>query len=446
MSKIKLIRARQILDSRGVPTVEVEVHTDSSVGISSVPSGASTGKYESVEIRDGDYNNYFGKSVNTVVKNINDVIFYKLKGLSVFDQYLIDDLLISLDGTENKSNLGANTTLGISLSVAKSAANLLNIPLYKYLGGLNSYILPMPMINIINGGKHANTGIAFQEFMIIPIGLNRFYESIKAASEIFYNLKKILIDYNLTTSVGDEGGFAPKINSIEEVLDVLLHSISKSGYVIEKDIMLALDCASSEFYINGYYDYSIFNKFNNNKKSSLEQVLYLEKLVNNYPIISIEDGMSENDWDGWKLLTNKLGDKIQLVGDDLFVTHIDRLDKGIKDNIANAILIKPNQVGTLTETMLTINRAQKSGYNTILSHRSGETEDTVISDLSVAFNSGQIKSGSVSRSERTCKYNRLMKIEQDLCSTYNFFLKNKNFKNCINKKIFRKTTNIKHNI
>jgi enolase len=427
MSKIKHVFSRQILDSRGFPTVEVEVTTDKNYfGRSSIPSGASKGKYEALEIRDNDIDFYMGKSVNKVVNIINDVIFPKIQGLSVFDQFLIDDTMISMDNTENKSNLGANAMLGVSLSVAKAAASSLNIPLFKYLGGINAYLLPTPMINIINGGVHANSGIAFQEFMIIPIGFSSFSDAIRSAVEIFHLLKNVLIKRNLNTSVGDEGGFAPNIESIEQVLDLLIEAIDLSQYKLGTDIVLGLDCASSEFYINNLYDYSIFNKDNCSKKTSNEQVMFLEKLVNNYPIISIEDGVAETDAVGWRLLTDRLGDKIQLVGDDLFVTNINKLMTGVKNNIANAILIKPNQIGTLTETMLTVNKAHSYGYNTILSHRSGETEDTTISDLAVAFNTGQIKTGSVSRSERTCKYNQLIRIEEQLSNAYKFF-KNKNF-------------------
>lgn len=416
MSNIKNIFARQILDSRGIPTIEVDVLTDKGLlGRASVPSGASKGIYESIEIRDGNKDFFFGKSVIKAVSNVNNIIKSKLIGMSIFDQSKIDNFLINLDGSPNKNNLGANSILGVSLAIAKTASKELNIPLYKYIGGLNAKTLPIPMINIINGGSHSDAFLAFQEFMIIPIKAENFFHAIRIGVEIFFSLKKILKDKNMSISVGDEGGFAPKISSIEEAIEIIIESIEKTKkYIPGKDVMLALDCAASEFYINNMYDYTYFEKKNGNIFSSEEQVNYLVKLTQKYPIISIEDGLDQNDLNGWKLLTNKLGNNIQLVGDDLFVTNIKLLEKGINNSIANSILIKPNQIGTLTETMLTINKAQNNRYNTIMSHRSGETEDNIIADLSVGFNTRQIKTGSVSRSDRNSKYNQLIRIEENL--------------------------------
>jgi enolase len=415
MSVIDNIYARQIFDSRGVPTIEVDVTTDSGlVGRSSVPSGASKGEYESLELRDGD-NFFFGKGVYKAINNINTIIGPNLIGFPVNDQILIDELMIELDGTENKSKLGANAILGVSLAVAKASSKEWNIPLYRYIGGINSYILPVPMINIINGGVHSNSPIAFQEFMIIPVKAKSFFDSIRIGTEIFYNLKKKLLDKKLNIGVGDEGGFAPNFNgNIENVLDLMIISIEKSGYNAGKDVMLALDCASSEFFLNKKYDYTIFEGEKGFLFSSEEQVNYLCSLVEKYPIISIEDGMAENDWEGWKLLTKKIGKKVQLVGDDLFVTNSMKLEKGIKKKVANSILIKVNQIGTITETINTINKAQNFGYTSIVSHRSGETEDNIIADLAVGLRTGQIKTGSVTRSDRVAKYNQLIRIEENL--------------------------------
>lgn len=411
---IDKIYARQIFDSRGMPTIEVDTITRSGIlGRASVPSGASVGKYEALELRDNG-KDFLGNGVSKAVYNVNKIIAPKLIGDSVFYQSEIDGKLINIDGSENKSNLGSNSLLGVSLSVARAAANQLNIPLYRYLGGVNTNVIPVPMMNIINGGIHSDSGISFQEFMIIPFNASSFFNGIKMAIEVFYNLKKILIKKKLNVSLGDEGGFAPKLNSSEEAIEFILEAIKISGYNAGKDIMLGLDCAASEFYSNGFYNYKIFEGENGKILSSKEQVEYLLKLVNKYPILSIEDGMDQNDLNGWKLLTVKIGDKVQLVGDDVFVTQFKRLNNGIKNNIANSILIKYNQVGTLTETIDTINLAKKNSYNTIISHRSGETEDNFISDLSVAFNTGQIKIGSISRSERTCKYNQLIRIEEFL--------------------------------
>lgn len=427
MSIINNINARQILDSRGNPTIEVDVKTKNGfLGRYSVPSGASKGKYEAYELRDNNPKYFFGKSVLKAVSNVNNIIFPELKGMSVFDQFNIDKKLIKIDGTENKSNLGSNALIGVSLAIAKAAAAELKLPLYKYIGGINAKLLPVPMINIINGGSHSDSKISFQEFMIIPINSKNFSTAIRMGVEVFHTLKKILSNKKLGISVGDEGGFAPRINSIEEALDLIIESIEKSSYKPGIDIMLALDCASSEFYINNKYDYSFFEGNNGVIRSSEEQVEYLFNLTKKYPIISIEDGMDQNDWNGWKLLTNKLGNYIQLVGDDLFVTNIKRLKIGIDKSVANSILIKVNQIGTLTETMETINKAKNHGYKTIISHRSGETEDNIISDLSVAFNMGQIKTGSVSRSERNSKYNQLIRIEEALGNNnypdINFFI------------------------
>jgi enolase len=414
MSKIKTITARQIFDSRGNPTVEVDVHTENgSFGRAAVPSGASTGEHEAVELRDGG-SDYMGKGVSIAVENVNSVIAQALIGKSVLNQEEIDNIMLELDGTENKSILGANAVLGVSLAVSKAAASFNKIPLYKYLGGNDASILPVPMMNIINGGSHSDAPIAFQEFMIMPVEAKSFSHAVKMGSEIFHHLKKILSERKLSTAVGDEGGFAPKLDGTEDVLETIIKSISSAGYRAGDDVMIALDCASSEFFENGKYDYRIFEGEDAKVLNSEEQANYLSELVDKYPIISIEDGMDENDWDGWKYLTKISGDKVQLVGDDLFVTNEKILQKGISENAGNSILIKVNQIGTLTETINAVRLAQKNGYTTVMSHRSGETEDYTISDLSVAFGTGQIKTGSMSRSDRISKYNQLLRIEEEL--------------------------------
>ena len=413
MSKIKKIIARQIFDSRGNPTVEVDVTTQNGfVGRAAVPSGASTGEHEAVELRDGG-KKYHGKGVSNAVNNVNNIISNEIIGLSVFKQNEIDKLMISIDGTSNKSNLGANATLGVSLAVAKAAAKEKNISLFQYLGN-DPKILPVPMMNIINGGSHSDAPIAFQEFMIIPISAKNFSHAMQIGSEIFHSLKKVLKNRNLTTSVGDEGGFAPELDGTEDALKTIEEATLNSGYEFGKDIMIALDCASSEFYIDGKYDYSIFEGKKGMTRSSIEQANYLAELCKKYPIISIEDGMDENDWEGWKYLTRICGKQVQLVGDDLFVTNTKRLGKGIAENIANSILIKVNQIGTLTETIEAVDMAHNAGFTTVMSHRSGETEDCTISDLSVALDCGQIKTGSLSRSDRIAKYNQLLRIEEQL--------------------------------
>ena len=414
MSKIKTITARQIFDSRGNPTVEVDVHTENgSFGRAAVPSGASTGEHEAVELRDGG-SDYMGKGVSIAVENVNSVISQALIGKSVLNQEEIDNLMLDLDGTENKSILGANAILGVSLAVSKAAASFNKIPLYKYLGGNDASILPVPMMNIINGGSHSDAPIAFQEFMIMPVEAKSFSHAVKMGSEIFHHLKKILSERKLSTAVGDEGGFAPKLDGTEDALETIIKSITSAGYRAGNDVMIALDCASSEFYENGKYDYRIFEGEDAKVLNSEEQANYLSELVDKYPIISIEDGMDENDWDGWKYLTKISGDKVQLVGDDLFVTNEKILQKGISENAGNSILIKVNQIGTLTETIKAVRLAQKNGYTTVMSHRSGETEDYTISDLSVALGTGQIKTGSMSRSDRISKYNQLLRIEEEL--------------------------------
>lgn len=412
---IKDIKSREILDSRGTPTVETEVILENGVkGVASVPSGASTGTNEALELRDGDTHRYFGKGVLKAVKNVNDLIAPALIGLNVFNQNTIDGIMIDLDGTPNKSVLGANATLSVSLAVAKAAAASMNVPLYHYLGAPNSNVLPIPMMNIINGGAHSDSPIAFQEFMIRPIGADTFADGLRIGAEVFHSLKILLSSKNLNTSVGDEGGFAPRLKSKEQALELIMRAIEKAGYVPGEDVTLALDCAASEYYSERLYDYSIFEGESARALTSEEQVEYLSKLVKMFPIDSIEDGMAENDWAGWKMLTSRLGNDVQLVGDDLFVTNVKFLKRGIEEGCANAVLIKPNQIGTLSETLETIALAQLNGYAAILSHRSGETEDTTIADLAVATNCGQIKTGSLSRSERTAKYNRLLKIEQEL--------------------------------
>ena len=427
MSKIKSITARQIFDSRGNPTIEVDVITENgSFGRAAVPSGASTGEHEAVELRDGG-NDYMGKGVSMAVNNVNNVIEDALVGESVLNQEKIDKALIELDGTENKSILGANAILGVSLAVAHAASNYNNIPLYKYLGGDSANILPVPMMNIINGGSHSDAPIAFQEFMIMPVEAESFTHAMKMGSEIFHHLKKILHSRNLSTAVGDEGGFAPALDSTEDALDTIIKAIESAGYRPRAEVMIALDCASSEFYENGIYDYTNFEGKSGNKFSSKEQAEYLSNLVEKYPIISIEDGMDENDWEGWNYLCKICGDKVQLVGDDLFVTNEKILQRGIDEKAANSILIKVNQIGTLTETINAVKLAQSNGFTTVMSHRSGETEDTTISDLAVALGTGQIKTGSMSRSDRMAKYNQLLRIEEELAGKATY-LKRKAFK------------------
>ena len=427
MSKIKSITARQIFDSRGNPTIEVDVITENgSFGRAAVPSGASTGEHEAVELRDGG-NDYMGKGVSMAVNNVNNVIEDALVGESVLNQEKIDKALIELDGTENKSILGANAILGVSLAVAHAASNYNNVPLYKYLGGDSANILPVPMMNIINGGSHSDAPIAFQEFMIMPVEAESFTQAMKMGSEIFHHLKKILHSRNLSTAVGDEGGFAPALDSTEDALDTIIKAIESAGYRPRAEVMIALDCASSEFYENGIYDYTTFEGKSGNKFSSKEQAEYLSNLVEKYPIISIEDGMDENDWEGWNYLCKICGDKVQLVGDDLFVTNEKILQRGIDEKAANSILIKVNQIGTLTETINSVKLAQSNGFTTVMSHRSGETEDTTISDLAVALGTGQIKTGSMSRSDRMAKYNQLLRIEEELAGKATY-LKRKAFK------------------
>ena len=415
--KIKNIHAREILDSRGTPTVATEVILENGVRAeASVPSGASTGQHEAVELRDGDPSRYFGKGVLKAVSNVNTIIAPKLIGRCVLEQAAIDKYMCELDGTPNKSNLGANAILSVSLAIAKVAAANLNTPLYRYLGDSNSHILPVPMMNILNGGSHSDSPIAFQEFMIRPVGAPSFAEGLRMGAEVFHALKMVLRERGLSTAVGDEGGFAPKLSGTEQAIQLILLAIENAGYQPGRDITLALDCASSEFYKAGRYDYRIFEGEKAKVLTRDEQIDYLTSLIDKYPIDSIEDGMSEDDWGGWELLTAKIGDRCQLVGDDLFVTNVEYLARGVKQGIANAVLIKLNQIGTLTETLEAITMAQHNGYNAIISHRSGETEDTFIADLAVAVNSGQIKTGSLSRSERVAKYNRLLKIEQQLLS------------------------------
>ncbi|MCB7481195.1 phosphopyruvate hydratase [Christiangramia sediminis] len=414
MSAILDIHARQIFDSRGNPTVEVDVYTENGImGRAAVPSGASTGEHEAVELRDGG-EDFMGKGVKKAVENVNGEIAEKLLGYSVFEQNLIDQTMIDLDGTPNKSKLGANAILGVSLAVAKAAANELNMPLYRYVGGVSANTLPVPMMNIINGGSHSDAPIAFQEFMIMPVMAESFSHALKMGTEIFHNLKKVLHDRGLSTAVGDEGGFAPTLDGTEDALDTILKAIEKAGYKPGKDVMIALDCAAAEFFVDGKYDYTKFEGDKGKVRNSEEQAEYLAELSSKYPIISIEDGMDENDWEGWKAVTDKIGDKVQLVGDDLFVTNVERLGRGIKENIANSILIKVNQIGTLTETIAAVNMAHNAGYTSVMSHRSGETEDNTIADLAVALNTGQIKTGSASRSDRMAKYNQLLRIEEEL--------------------------------
>jgi len=420
MSIIISVHARQIFDSRGNPTVEVDVTTENGVlGRAAVPSGASTGEHEAVELRDGG-KEYMGKGVLKAVDNVNSIIAGELLGTSVFEQNAIDQLMIDLDGTPNKSKLGANAILGVSLAAAKAAANELGMPLYRYIGGVSANTLPVPMMNIINGGSHSDAPIAFQEFMVMPVKAETFSKAMQMGSEIFHNLKKVLHDRNLSTAVGDEGGFAPTLEGTEDALDTIALAVKNAGYSFGDEIMVALDCAAAEFYVNGKYDYSKFEGETGKIRSSQEQADYLAELAANYPIISIEDGMDENDWEGWKYLTEKIGDKVQLVGDDLFVTNVERLSRGIENGIANSILIKVNQIGTLTETISAVNMAKNAGYTSVMSHRSGETEDNTIADLAVALNCGQIKTGSASRSDRMAKYNQLLRIEEELGATAYF--------------------------
>lgn len=415
MSIIIKIHARQIFDSRGNPTIEVDVITENGIlGRAAVPSGASTGEHEAVELRDGG-KSYMGKGVLKAVENVNNTIANELMGISVFEQNLIDKTMIELDGTPNKSNLGANAILGVSLAAAKAAANELNMPLYRYVGGVSGNTLPLPMMNIINGGSHSDAPIAFQEFMIMPVKAKSFTEAMQMGTEIFHHLKKVLYDRGLSTAVGDEGGFAPNLpGGTEDALDTIKKAVENAGYKFGDEVKIALDCAAAEFYVDGNYDYKKFEGENGKIRSSIEQAEYLASLATTYPIVSIEDGMDENDWEGWKYLTELIGNKIQLVGDDLFVTNVDRLSRGIKEKIANSILIKVNQIGTLTETIAAVNMAHNAGYTSVMSHRSGETEDNTIADLAVALNCGQIKTGSASRSDRMAKYNQLLRIEEEL--------------------------------
>ncbi|MDA9893682.1 phosphopyruvate hydratase [Flavobacteriaceae bacterium] len=414
MSIIINVHARQIFDSRGNPTVEVDVITENGIlGRAAVPSGASTGEHEAVELRDGG-SAYMGKAVGKAVDNVNTIIAQEIVGSSVFEQEQLDQLMIDLDGTSNKSKLGANAILGVSLAVAKAAANELGLPLYRYIGGVSAKTLPVPMMNIINGGSHSDAPIAFQEFMVMPSGAESFTHALQMGTEIFHHLKKVLHDRGLSTAVGDEGGFAPVLDGTEDALDTIIKAIGNAGYKAGEEVMIALDCAAAEFYKDGVYDYTLFEGDKGVKRSSEEQASYLAELASKYPIVSIEDGMDENDWEGWKSLTEKAGDRVQLVGDDLFVTNVERLSQGIEKGIANSILIKVNQIGTLSETIAAVDMAHRAGYTSVMSHRSGETEDNTIADLAVALNTGQIKTGSASRSDRMAKYNQLLRIEEEL--------------------------------
>lgn len=413
--RVKKIHAREILDSRGNPTVEVDVLTEcGAFGRAAVPSGASTGEHEALELRDGDKGRYNGRGVLKAVRNVNEVIAPAIEGMTVTAQADIDNAMLTLDGTPAKSVLGANAVLGVSLAAAKAAANGLRMPLYRYLGGDDASVLPVPMMNIVNGGSHSDAPVAFQEFMIRPSGVASFPEAVRAGSEIFYSLKRILKERGLSTSVGDEGGFAPAFASAEQAVETIVGAVERAGYRAGRDVMLALDCASSEFFRDGIYDYSLFEGAGGAERTSAGQAEYIRELVNRYPIDSVEDGMAEDDWDGWHLLTDEIGDRCQLVGDDLFVTNTEFLQRGIEAGCANAVLVKVNQIGTLTETLATVRMAHEAGYRTIISHRSGETEDTTIADIAVAVGAGQIKTGSVSRGERTAKYNRLLRICEEL--------------------------------
>ena len=414
MSIIIEVHGRQIFDSRGNPTVEVDVITENGImGRAAVPSGASTGEHEVVELRDGG-KTYMGKGVSQAVENVNQILAEELIGISVFDQNKIDQMMIDLDGTPNKSKLGANAILGISLAAAKAASNELGLPLYRYIGGVSAYTLPVPMMNIINGGSHSDAPIAFQEFMVMPIGANSFTHAMQIGSEIFHHLKKVLQSRGLSTAVGDEGGFAPTLDGTEDALETIIMAIKNAGYMVGDEVKIALDCAAAEFYKDGVYDYTKFEGEKGVKRTSEEQAQYLAELTEKYPIISIEDGMDENDWEGWKALTEKAGDRVQLVGDDLFVTNVTRLSRGIEEDIANSILIKVNQIGTLSETIAAVRMAHRAGYTAVMSHRSGETEDNTIADLAVALSTCQIKTGSASRSDRMAKYNQLLRIEEEL--------------------------------
>ncbi len=425
MSLIIDVHARQILDSRGNPTIEVDVLTENgAMGRAAVPSGASTGAHEAVELRDNDKSKYMGKGVLTAVANVNDKLAKELQGMDVFDQNGIDQLMIQIDGTANKGNIGANAILGVSLAVAKAAAQESRQPLYRYVGGVNANTLPIPMMNIINGGSHSDAPIAFQEFMIMPVGAPSFSEALRWGAEVFHNLKKILHDRGLSTAVGDEGGFAPTFEGTEDAVETVLKAIEKAGYKPGEDIFLAFDCAASEFYVDGKYDYTKFEGDKGAVRTSAEQAEYLASLAEKYPVISIEDGMAEDDWDGWKVLTDRIGTKVQLVGDDLFVTNTERLQEGIDKGIANSILVKVNQIGSLTETINAVSLAQTHSYTSVMSHRSGETEDSTIVDLAVALNCGQIKTGSASRSDRIAKYNQLLRIEEELGASAKFIGKN----------------------
>ena len=415
MSLIQSVTAIEVLDSRGNPTIEAQVNLDNGLTASAcAPSGASTGSREALELRDGDKSRYLGKGVLTAVNNINQLIQPELIGKNPADQAALDQLMIDLDGTSNKSKLGANAILGVSLAVAKAAANELGLPLYRYIGGVSAKTLPVPMMNIINGGSHSDAPIAFQEFMVMPSGAESFTQALQMGTEIFHHLKKVLHDRGLSTAVGDEGGFAPVLDGTEDALDTIIKAIENAGYKAGEEVMIALDCAAAEFYKDGVYDYTLFEGDKGVKRSSEEQASYLAELASKYPIVSIEDGMDENDWDGWKSLTEKAGDRVQLVGDDLFVTNVERLSQGIEKGIANSILIKVNQIGTLSETIAAVDMAHRAGYTSVMSHRSGETEDNTIADLAVALNTGQIKTGSASRSDRMAKYNQLLRIEEEL--------------------------------
>ena len=416
--KISEIKGREILDSRGNPTIEAEVILENGVvGRASVPSGASTGENEALELRDGDKHRYNGNGVSKAVANINERIAPLLQGCNVYDQRNLDSMMLELDGTPTKCNLGANAILGVSLAIAKAAAMACGMPLYRYIGGVNAHVLPVPMMNLLNGGRHSDAPVAFQEFMIRPIGAASIRQAVQMGAEVFSALKSVLKKKGYSTGVGDEGGFAPSLKGTEEALEILVQAIEAAGYIPGTDITLALDCAASEYHRNGVYDYTLFEGPRGNKRTSEEQVDYLEYLIDTYPVDSIEDGMGENDWEGWAMLTQRIGSRCQLVGDDLFVTNVKYLKKGIEQNCANSVLVKVNQIGTLTETLDTIELARRNGYTTIISHRSGETEDTTIADIAVAVNAGQIKTGSMSRSDRTAKYNQLIRIEEELRGT-----------------------------